>query len=81
MGRLWLCPYPCAKEDQIPRMKQVTYQIRGMVTETMIPGILIGLIGMVMALTTYPICKKIMNARKKKFAPQIMELSDRIMKG
>ena len=51
------------------------------ITETMIPGILIGLIGMVMALTTYPICKKIMNARKKKFAPQIMELSDRIMKG
>ena len=39
MGRLWLCPYPCAKEDQIPRMKQVTYQIRGMVTETMIPAI------------------------------------------
>ena len=51
------------------------------ITETMIPGILIGLIGMVMALTTYPICKKIMNARKKKFAPQIMALSDRIMKG
>ena len=51
------------------------------ISETMIPGILIGLVGMVMALTTYPICKKILNARKKKFAPQIMELSDRIMKG
>ena len=51
------------------------------ISETMIPGILIGLVGMVMALTTYPICKKILNARKKKFAPQIVELSERIMKG
>ena len=51
------------------------------ISDAMIPGILIGLVGMVMALTTYPICKKILNARKKKFAPQIMELSDRIMKG
>ena len=51
------------------------------ISETMIPGILIGLVGMVMVLTTYPICKKILNARKKKFAPQIVELSERIMKG
>ena len=51
------------------------------VTETMVPGILVGIAGMVMALTTYPIYKKILNARKKKFAPQIMELSERAMKG
>ena len=50
-------------------------------TETLVPGIAVGLVGMVMALTTYPIYKKILNSRKKKYAHQIMELSDRIMKG
>ena len=48
---------------------------------TMVPGIVIGVLGMVMALTTYPIYKKMLSNRKKKFAPQIMELSDRLMKG
>ena len=50
-------------------------------TETLIPGIAVGVVGMVMALTTYPIYKKILNSRKKKYAHQIMELSDRITKG
>ena len=50
-------------------------------TETLIPGIAVGLVGMVMALTTYPIYKKILNSRKKKYAARIMELSDRITKG
>ena len=47
----------------------------------MVPGIVIGIVGMGMALTTYPIYKKILSNRKKKFAPQILELSDRLMKG
>ena len=50
-------------------------------TETLIPGIAVGVVGMVMALTTYPIYKKILNSRKKKYASKIMELSDRITKG
>ena len=50
-------------------------------TETLIPGIAVGVVGMVMALTTYPIYKKILNSRKKKYAAKIMELSDRITKG
>lgn len=50
-------------------------------TETLIPGIAVGVVGMVMALTTYPIYKKILNSRKKKYAARIMELSDRITKG
>ena len=50
-------------------------------TETLIPGIAVGVVGMVMALTTYPIYKKILNSRKKKYAARIMELSDRIPKG
>ena len=50
-------------------------------TETMVPGIAVGLVGMLMACTTYPIYKKILNIRKKKYAPQILELSERAMKG
>ena len=48
---------------------------------TMVPGIAIGVAGMTMALTTYPIYKKILSSRKKKYAPQILELSEKIMKG
>ena len=48
---------------------------------TMVPGIVVGVLGLGMALTTYPIYKKMLSNRKKKFAPQIMELSDRLMKG
>jgi hypothetical protein len=50
-------------------------------TATLVPGIAIGVAGMGMALTTYPIYKRILNNRKKKYAHQIMELSDRITKG
>ena len=49
--------------------------------ETLIPGIAVGLVGLVMACTAYPIYKKILNSRKKKYAPQILELSERAMKG
>ena len=48
-------------------------------TATMVPGIAIGIAGMGMVLTTYPIYKKILNSRKKKYAAQIMELSDRLI--
>ena len=47
----------------------------------MIPGIVIGVVGMGMALSTYPIYKKILNARKKKYAPEILKLSEKIMEG
>ena len=50
-------------------------------TETLIPGIAVGIAGLAMSCTTYPIYKKILNSRKKKYAHQIMELSDRITKG
>ena len=45
----------------------------------MVPGIAIGVVGMGMALTTYPIYKRILNSRKKKYAPEIMALSEKIM--
>ena len=50
-------------------------------TSALIPGIAIGVVGMGMALTTYPIYKKMLNDRKRKYAPQIMALSEEIMKG
>ncbi len=48
--------------------------------EPMLPGIAIGVVGLVMALLTYPIWKRMMNARKKKYAPRILELSEKLMK-
>ena len=50
-------------------------------TATLVPGIAVGVAGMAMSCTTYPIYKKILNSRKKKYAHQIMELSDHITKG
>ena len=50
-------------------------------TATLVPGVVIGIVGMGMALSTYPIYKKILNSRKKKYAGKIMELSERAMKG
>ena len=47
----------------------------------MIPGIVIGVVGMGMALSTYPIYKKMLNTRKKKYAPEILKLSEKIIKG
>lgn len=47
----------------------------------MAPGIAIGVVGMGMALSTYPIYKKILNNRKQKYATEIMKLSEKIMKG
>ena len=47
----------------------------------MVPGIIIGVVGMGMALITYPIYRKMLNARKKKYAPEILKLSEKIMKG
>ncbi|MBE5956409.1 MAG: dihydropteridine reductase [Lachnospiraceae bacterium] len=46
---------------------------------TMVPGILIGVIGMIMAIVNYPIYKKILSSRKKKYADEILKLSDELM--
>lgn len=47
--------------------------------DALIPGIAIGVVGLVLALTTYPIFKGILNSRKKKYGPQILALSEKIM--
>ena len=49
------------------------------IASAMIPGIVIGPIGLGMALLTYPMYKGIMNSRKRKYGAEILKLSDKIM--
>lgn len=51
------------------------------VSDPMIPGIVIGVAGMLMAIVNYPIYKRILGSRRKKYANEIISLSDKIMKG
>ncbi|MBQ8791561.1 MAG: dihydropteridine reductase [Ruminiclostridium sp.] len=51
------------------------------ITNTMPVGIAIGVVGMLMAIVNYPIYKKILSSRKKKYADRIFELSEKIMGG
>ena len=50
-------------------------------SNAMVPGIAVGVVGMGMALSTYPIYKSILNSRKKRYAADILELSGRLMNG
>ena len=45
----------------------------------MVPGIVIGVAGMAMAIINYPIYKCILASRKKKYADQILALSEKII--
>ena len=47
--------------------------------DPLVHGVIIGAVGMVMALLTYPIYQGIMKSRRKKYAPGIMTLSEKIM--
>ena len=49
------------------------------ITSAFVPGILVGVVGLGMALLTYPIYKSILNSRKKKYGAEILALSDKIM--
>ena len=48
---------------------------------SMVPGIVIGVLGMVMAIANYPLYKKVLGSRRKKYANQVIALSDKLMKG
>lgn len=45
----------------------------------MIPGIIIGIIGMIMAIINYPMHKSILSSRKKKYGDEILKLSEKLM--
>ncbi len=49
------------------------------ISEPMIPGIIIGIVGVLMAIINYPIYKGILGSRKKKYASQIIALSDKML--
>lgn len=51
------------------------------IAEPMVPGIVIGVIGMLMAIINYPAYNRILASRRKKYAGEIIALSDKIMKG
>ena len=51
------------------------------ISDPMLPGIIIGIAGMFMAIINYPIFKGILSARRKKLADKIIAISDKIMKG
>ena len=49
------------------------------IADPMLPGIVIGVVGMAMAIINYPIFKGILGARRKKYADRIIALSEKIM--
>lgn len=51
------------------------------IADPMLYGVIIGIVGLFMAIINYPIYKGILGRRRKKYADKIIELSDKIMKG
>ena len=49
------------------------------IASALVPGIVIGATGLFMALLTYPMHKRILNSRKKKYGAEILDLSEKIM--
>ena len=49
------------------------------IADTMPVGIVIGVIGMFMAIVNYPIYKNILASRREKYAERILSLSEKIM--
>ena len=48
-------------------------------SSTMVPGIVIGIAGMLMALVNYPIYKAMLTRRKEKYGAEILKLSEAII--
>ena len=49
------------------------------IAEPMVPGIVIGVVGMLLAIINYPIYKGILGGRRKKYAQKIIALSDKLI--
>lgn len=49
------------------------------ISAPMVPGVIIGIAGLLMAIINYPIFKTILASRKNKYSGQILELSEKIM--
>ena len=51
------------------------------IADPMLTGIITGVIGMAAAVVNYPMFKAILKSRRKKYADEIIALSNKIMKG
>ncbi len=51
------------------------------IDNSMVVGIVLGSIGLLIAIVNYPIYKSVLAVRKKKYSKQIIELSEKIIKG
>ncbi|MBQ8174384.1 MAG: dihydropteridine reductase [Clostridia bacterium] len=49
------------------------------IANTLPLGVTVGVVGLVMALINYPVHKNILNGRKRKYAAEILAISERIM--
>ena len=49
------------------------------IKSAMVSGIVIGIVGMLMAIANYPIYRRILGGRRKKYSAEILELSNKIM--
>ena len=49
------------------------------ISDPMVPGVIIGIAGLLMAIINYPIYKTILSSRKNKYSGKILELSEKIM--
>ncbi len=49
------------------------------ISDPLVPGIVVGVVGLVMAVLNYPMYKGILRNRKKKYADRIIALSDKMM--
>ncbi|MGN0603584.1 MAG: dihydropteridine reductase [Oscillospiraceae bacterium] len=49
------------------------------ISNPMVPGVIIGIAGLLMAIINYPIFKTILSSRKNKYSGKILELSEKIM--
>ena len=49
------------------------------IASALVPGIAIGVVGLGMALLTYPMYKGILDSRKKKYGAEILKISDKII--
>ena len=45
----------------------------------LIPGVVIGIVGLAIVLANLPLHKKLLAARRKKYAPEILALSEKLM--
>lgn len=47
--------------------------------QPMVPGIAVGVVGLALMIVNYPVYKNLLHARRKKYADEIIALSDKIM--